>query len=393
MALGIGSAMSSTEPNGGKGPPWSARRRYGNGERPPWWPESEPWPPSSEWIVRRRRIAIRVAAALVIVFLVFCLGLFFITANYTGNNWQNNDRVGRPHGLWIGLVILLALLAAFFIFRRVRRSIDPVVDLMEAAQRVSEGDYAARVDIGHARNRGIIAEVAGLVTSFNAMAARLESNDSERRRLLADIAHEFRTPLSVVQGNIEAMLDGVYPRDDAHLRPLVDEIGLIARLLDDLQLMATVEGGTLRLHPEPADLNAIVDDLVVAFTPTAAAKRITLTAQQSTLPGIALDPVRIRQVIENLLANAIRFTPDGGSVTIVTTAETGGIRVDVRDTGRGLTPEEQATIFDRFVKAVDSGGSGLGLPIAKSLVEAHHGTISVASTPGQGTTITLRLPK
>ena len=237
------------------------------------------------------------------------------------------------------------------------------------------------------------AEVSGLVTSFNAMAARLESNDSERRRLLADIAHEFRTPLSVVQGNIEAMLDGVYPRDDAHLRPLVDEIGLIARLLDDLQLMATVEGGTLRLHPEPADLNAIVDDLVVAFTPTAAAKRITLTAQQSTLPGIALDPVRIRQVIENLLANAIRFTPDGGSVTIVTTAETGGIRVDVRDTGRGLTPEEQATIFDRFVKAVDSGGSGLGLPIAKSLVEAHHGTISVASTPGQGTTITLRLPK
>ena len=327
------------------------------------------------------------------MFLVFCLGLFFITANYTGNNWQNNDRGGRPHGLWIGLVILLALLAAFFIFRRVRRSIDPVVDLMEAAQRVSEGDYAARVDIDHARNRGIIAEVAGLVTSFNAMAARLESNDSERRRLLADIAHEFRTPLSVVQGNIEAMLDGVYPRDDAHLRPLVDEIGLIARLLDDLQLMATVEGGTLRLHPEPADLNAIVDDLVVAFTPTAAAKRITLTAQQSTLPGIALDPVRIRQVIENLLANAIRFTPDGGSVTIVTTAETGGIRVDVRDTGRGLTPEEQATIFDRFVKAVDSGGSGLGLPIAKSLVEAHHGTISVASTPGQGTTITLRLPK
>jgi len=331
-----------------------------------------------------------VAAFLVVLFLIACMGVYFITANYAGDDWQN-DRSGRPHGFFI-VIPLLALVAAFIVFRRLRRSIDPFVDLMEASQQVSEGNYSARVEIDTNRNRGMNAQLAGLVASFNAMAAHLESNDAERRRLLADIAHEFRTPLSVLQGNIEAMLDGVYPRDDAHLRPLVDEIQLIARLLDDLQLMATVEGGTLRLHREPANLNDIVDDLLVAFTPAATAKGISLTAEKSPLPELAIDAVRIRQVIENLLSNAIRFTPEGGSISIRTSREDEAIRVDVKDTGRGLTPDEQAHMFDRFVKAVDSGGSGLGLAIAKGLVEAHAGAISVESAPGFGTAVTFRLP-
>jgi len=381
--------MTSTEPSGVP-PSRRNRKRYGRGGQPPWWPEGEPWPPSSAWVARRRRIAIRVAAFLFILFLVACVGIFFVTANYAGDDWQSNEG-GPPHGFFI-IIPLLPLVAAFIVFRRLRRSIDPFVDLMEASQQVSEGNYSARVEFDPARNRGVNAQVAELVTSFNAMAARLKSNEAERRRLLADIAHEFRTPLSVIQGNIEAMLDGVYPRDDAHLRPLVDEIQLISRLLDDLQLKATVEGGTLRLHREPANLNDIVDDLIVAFTPAATAKRISLTAEESPLPEIAIDAVRIRQVIENLLSNAIRFTPEGGSISIRTGREDAIVRVDVKDTGRGLTPAEQSHIFDRFVKAVDSGGSGLGLSIAKGLVEAHSGTITVESSSGAGTTITFRLP-
>jgi two-component system sensor histidine kinase BaeS len=331
-----------------------------------------------------------VAAFLVVLFLIASLGIYFATASFTGNDWQN-DRGGRPHGLFF-IIPLLALLAAFIVFRRLRRSIDPFVDLMEASQQVSEGNYAARVAIDPARKRGMNAQVAGLVTSFNAMAKRLESNDAQRRRLLADIAHEFRTPLSVIQGNIEAMLDGVYPRDDAHLKPLVDEIQLIARLLEDLQLMATVEGGSLKLHREPADLNAIVEDLVTTFTAPATAKGIQLASDLGSIPELSIDPLRIRQVIENLLSNALRFTPDGGTISITTAVDGDSVRVDIRDSGRGLSAEEQAHMFDRFVKAVDSGGSGLGLPIAKSLVEAHHGTISVESTPGSGTTVTFRLP-
>ncbi len=382
--------MTSTDPNDGGGPPWRNRKRSGRNKQPPWWPEGEPWPPSSEWVARRRRIAIRVAAFLVVLFLIACLGIYFATANFAGNDWQN-DRSGRPHGFFI-VVPLLALLAAFIVFRRLRRSIDPFVDLMEASQQVSEGNYAARVEIDSTRNRGVNAQVAGLVTSFNTMAEQLESNDAQRRRLLADIAHEFRTPLSVIQGNIEAMLDGIYPRDDAHLKPLVDEIQLIARLLEDLQLIATVEGGSLKLHRESADLNAIVEDLVTTFTAPATAKRIQLASDLGSIPELSIDPLRIRQVIENLLSNALRFTPDGGTVSITTAVDGDTIRVDIRDSGRGLSTEEQVHMFDRFVKAVDSGGSGLGLPIAKSLVEAHGGTISVESVPGAGTTVTFHLP-
>jgi two-component system, OmpR family, sensor histidine kinase BaeS len=292
----------------------------------------------------------------------------------------------------VGIVILitggLALTAAGRTFRRAGMSLDELVD---AARRVEDGDYTTRVAEPVAR-RGPLRE---LVRGFNSMTGRLEADAEQRRRLLADVSHELRTPLAVIQGNIEAILDGVHRADDAHLGAILDETHVLARLVDDLRTVALSEGGNLPLHREPTDLSILAAESVASFESAAEAAGVRLDVHvDDEVPLLDIDPVRIREVLSNLVANALRHTPHGGSIGVVATNAADGksVEIVVRDTGTGIDPALLPHVFDRFAKAADSRGSGLGLAIARGLVEAHGGSIDVESSAATGTTFRLRVP-
>ncbi len=290
-----------------------------------------------------------------------------------------------------GLVTLGLVVAALAAMGRALRSTGRTLDeLVDATRRVEAGDYSVRVG---PRRRGLRA-VRQLAGGFDTMAERLETDERQRRTLLADVSHELRTPLSVVQGNIEALLDGVYPADPAHLALILDETRVIGRLIDDLRTLALSEAGTLALHPEPTDPEVLVGDVVRSFEPAAGAAGVELVAEiDGDLPILEIDPVRIREVLANLVANALRHTPAGGRVTVAGAVEGDGwVRLEVRDTGPGIDPALLPHVFDRFVKADDSRGTGLGLAIARQLVLAHGGEIAADPALGAGTTIRLRLP-
>ncbi len=197
-----------------------------------------------------------------------------------------------------------------------------------------------------------------------------------------------------MQGNLEAIIDGVYPPDPAHLGVVLDETRVLARLIDDLRTLALSEAGTLALHREPTDPDVLVSDVVRSFEPAATAAGVELAADiEGDLPILDVDPVRIREVLANLLANALRHTPSGGRVTLSGAVEGARwVRLEVRDTGPGIDPALLAHVFDRFVTGDASRGSGLGLAIARQLVLAHGGEITADSRPGAGTAMVVRLP-
>ena len=280
-----------------------------------------------------------------------------------------SDERGRHNGgpSWGFFVLILMIGGLFFVWRTVRRTAAPIAEVMSAADRVADGDYAVRVET---RANG---EVGRLVESFNAMTSRLEVNETQRRNLFADVAHELRTPLSIIRGNTEGMLDGVYPRDDAHLGTVLDATAVMARLLDDLRTLSLTDTGALRLHKQTTDVAELLDDVRYAFTPRAAEAGVTFTLTATPLPPLDIDPVRVRQVLENLLDNALRHTPRGGTIRIEVGREGPAALFRVADTGSGIPAEALPHVFDRFWKSADSGGSGLGLAIARGLVEAHGG--------------------
>jgi len=338
--------------------------------------------------VNRRAILTRlVVVLLILILLIAAAGATFghIWNWGADRQWQRGEG-GPPIGAFFFLFLILG--SIFFVIRRIQATVRPVVRVMEATGRVARGDYSARVEPTGPR------DVRQMIVSFNEMASQLEAHQRERRRLFADIAHELRTPLAVIQGNIEGMMDGVYPRDDAHMAPLLDQTKVITRLLEDLQTVATADTGNLRLYKEESDLCDVITDVVAAFAPAAARDGIAILAETppGPLPRLEIDAVRIRQVLENLVSNAVRYTPDGGSVRIAAERAGKDVRVTVADTGRGMPQGDADRMFERFVKSADSGGSGLGLAIAKSLVEAHGGTIAATSAPGEGTTVTFTLP-
>ncbi len=293
-------------------------------------------------------------------------------------------------GPFPGFLVFVLVVAALAGVGRALRSTGSTLDeLVEATRRVEAGDYTVRVGA-----REGVRAVRQLSRGFDTMAARLETDERQRRTLLAEISHELRTPLAVVQGNIEAILDGVYPADHDHLALILEETGVLGRLIEDLRTLALSEAGTLGLHPEATDPDVLVGDVVRAFEPIADAAGVELSvAIDGDLPILEIDPVRIREVLTNLVANALRHTPAGGSVTVAGGLEGGRwVRLEVRDTGRGIEPALLPHVFDRFVKGADSRGSGLGLAIARQLVVAHGGEIVAESVPGAGTTIRVRLP-
>jgi two-component system OmpR family sensor kinase/two-component system sensor histidine kinase BaeS len=230
-------------------------------------------------------------------------------------------------------------------------------------------------------------------TAFRRLQKRLRAQDGQRRQLMADIAHELRTPLAVIQGRLEGLLDGVYARDDAQLEGLLNDARLLARLVEDLRTLATAESGALSLQKEPTDLALLIHDAIRAAAPAATERHVSLTANElPDLPVVEIDPLRIREVLTNLLANAIRHTGAGGKVTVSALAAFSRVTVTVRDNGAGIPAQDLPRIFNRFQKGSESTGSGLGLTIAKGLVTAHGGDIRAESQEGSGTAITFTLP-
>ncbi|MCC6313232.1 MAG: HAMP domain-containing histidine kinase [Thermomicrobiales bacterium] len=342
---------------------------------PPWWPDGEPWPP------RRKRDRKRSFLQRVGCFFGLVVGLLIVSSML---GWVFGGG-GQGHSFGLpGLLIVLGVL--FLVGRSLRRTAAPIGDVMAAAERVAEGDYTARV---HTPAEG---DVGRLVSAFNSMTERLQANEEQRRGLFADVAHELRTPLAVIRGNVEGMLDGVYPRDDERLQTLLDETAVLTRLLDDLRTLSLADMGTLALHREPVEVDAFVADVVAAFQPRARAVEVSLCSDIAPLPALDLDPVRIRQTLENLLANALRHTPRGGRVRLDVRPDGDRVRFAVSDTGSGIPPEHLTHVFDRFWKSADSGGSGLGLAIARGLVVAHGGTIGAENLPGGGACVWFTLP-
>jgi signal transduction histidine kinase len=292
----------------------------------------------------------------------------------------------------VGAALFTALIVTQFV-RFGRRFGFPLGAVMEAADRVAGGDYTVRVGV-HGPP-----PIRALAHAFNTMTERLELNDQQRRNLMADVAHELRTPLTVIQGRIEGLLDGVYARDDASLEQVLEETRVLSRLIEDLRTLALSEAGALKLDKEMTDVPALARDVADAFAGQAAAQKVSIAIESSAVESsagatIEIDPVRIREVLSNLVSNALRHTAPGGAVTIdVTPREARGLTVAVRDTGAGMTREEAKQIFQRFYKGPESRGSGLGLAIAQGLVTAHGGTIEVTSALGRGTTVTLTLPE
>jgi two-component system sensor histidine kinase BaeS len=288
------------------------------------------------------------------------------------------------------LAFLVAAVLVILLFgsvaRLFRRAGAPVGDLIEAAGRVEAGEIGAQVP-----ERGP-AEVRQLARAFNAMSVRLAANEEARRTLLADVSHELRTPLTVMQGTLEGVLDGVYPADDAHLRPILDETRVLSRLIDDLRTLSLSEAGALRLHREPTDLRPLFAEVVASHRAVADEAGVRLELDVADVPLVSVDPARVHQVLSNLVANALRFTPAGGRILLAASASADAVTIRVSDTGRGMQADEVEHAFDRFYRSPGSTGSGLGLSIARNLVEAHGGRIGLTSEPGSGTTVDVVLP-
>ena len=357
---------------------WDRPRR-----RPPWWPENEPFPPTRGWGGPpggfMRRVALFFVAAA--VFSIVAATVLF---------WTIATALGAPDlagNVARGVALLVVVYGFLFTARALRRFAAPVGDVIEAVGRVADGDLSTRVAERGSR------ETRALARAFNTMTTRLEASEEQRRRLLADVSHELRTPLSVVQGNLEALVDGVHPADEAHLAAILDETKVLSRLVEDLRTLSLAESGALALHREATDVGALVREIVDSFGSQADPAGVSLEAQVSSgLPPVDADPVRAREILSNLIANALRYTPSGGHVTVTAQPADAAVAIDVRDTGAGIAPDRIGRIFDRFYKSPESRGAGLGLAIAKQLVEAHRGEISATSVLGKGTDIRFTLP-
>jgi two-component system OmpR family sensor kinase len=323
--------------------------------------------------------------------------------------------------------LLLGLLAS-------RRITAPLHRMARAAGKVAAGDFAQRVQV-ESRD-----ELEALAGAFNAMAESLARNEAQRRQLQSDIAHELKTPLSIIQGNLEGMMDGVVEPTSERLGSLREEVLLLNRLVNDLRDISIAEAGGLRLHLEPMDLGALVQAAVEGIRPEAAERGVAIAVDvPPDLPAVSADGHRVAQVLRNLLGNALRYTPAGGTITLSAVAEwvrgseevsergrergsgseprtqnsepgsvliptpnpqhptPNRVRVTVADTGAGIPPEHLPHVFDRFYR-VDrsrtraSGGTGLGLSVAKQLVEAHGGRIWAESSLGHGSAFHFTLP-
>ena len=285
-----------------------------------------------------------------------------------------------------GLAALLALAAGLGISRRITRSVTRLISVTRA---MAGGDRSARA--GQLKAPGELRELAA---AFDHMADTLDYQDKIRRDMVASVAHELRTPVAVLQAGHEALLDGVTEPSPDELGSLRDEVLRLASLVDDLQTMAAADAAVLQLTREQRDLADIAESAASSLARRFEAAEVMLDRQLAPAP-VAADQRWLHQVVTNLLGNALKFTPAGGTVTISTRPEGPNAVLEVADTGVGIPPDELPRIFDRFWRgqaAVQTSGSGIGLAIAAELAWAHGGTLTAASQPGAGTHLTLTLP-
>jgi two-component system OmpR family sensor kinase len=294
---------------------------------------------------------------------------------------------------------VIALLLGAILFLQITA---PLRQLNKAATGIAQGDLSQRVVI-HSHD-----ELGELSQTFNQMAESLDRNETQRQHLMADIAHELRTPITVIQANLEAMLDEVLPLDAEQVAALHDETLLLNRLVDDLRLLSQAEAGVLKLERQETEIGSLIQRVMEKIKVQAQQNGINLEIEiQDNLPRIWIDADRITQVLNNLIGNALRYTPQDGKIVVSATKSTGSgdaIQIFVTDTGPGIDPKALPFVFDRFYRADqsrarNSGGSGLGLAIVKQLVEAHGGNVeaispvfSKADKQGYGTRITITLP-
>ena len=294
----------------------------------------------------------------------------------------------------IGVALFAAVGAAFavswYFSRRVQRSIASVAD---AAGQIAAGRYGARV-----QDPGLGGEFATLAATYNTLANRLEATEATRRRMLADLAHEMRTPLATVDAHLEAVEDGVRIFDQETLDVIRGSTQRLGRLAEDITAVSRAEEGDLAVSPQPVEAAALAHAAADGARDRYVAKGVRLEVELDDAGQVRVDPDRMAQVLGNLLDNALRHTPVDGRVTLSCRRREAWVEYTVADTGEGVAAEHLPHLFDRFYRADTArdrrrGGSGIGLSIAKALVAAHGGTLSATSDgPGQGATFTVRLP-
>ncbi len=317
-----------------------------------------------------------------------------------GTLLMDRGTLARPVQLILSLIgptaaisILLGVLTLIIGMLLTQRLINPLSEVIAAAQAVSQGDLSARVPV-HARDD----DLSALSTHFNRMADGLERSDKQRRDMLADIAHELRTPITILRGRLEGILDGVYPADEEHIAPVLEETYLLERLVEDLRLLALAEANQLRFELKPVNLSELCDTLIGLFSAQAGEKNVSLWLDaEPNLPEVMVDPQRFQQVVGNLIDNSLRYAPGGSTIDLTIHRNQGEVNFTVADEGTGIPENELQHVFDRFwrgekSRARSTGGAGLGLSIARQLVEAQGGKISARNRSPRGFEVQITLP-
>lgn len=330
-------------------------------------------------------------------FAFFFFGIFFLFFGGVAAilYWAFSEYSGIRN-IWLLICaapVAVIILVVFTMFTLYMRFGQPLSDIFNAIDSVAEGNLSVRVD---EKRSDMFSE---LISRFNKMVEELERADQQRRNLTADIAHELRTPLHIIQGNLEGLLDGVYQATPEHINNTLDETKLLTRLVNDLQTLSLAETGQLPLHPTRFLLADLTDDLTSSFSSQAASQNVELIVHNADSDqSITADYDRLNQVLTNLISNALRHTPKGGTISVETesiSSEGRSVRIKVTDSGVGIASEDLPFIFDRFWRGdksrTDRSNTGLGLAISKQLILAHKGKIEVESEIGKGTTFIIEL--
>jgi len=321
------------------------------------------------------------AVGMTILLVYLILGVGFRVFDVGSHLWE----MLLAGALGAGIALVIARWVA-------RGMTQPLRDMAQAARRMETGDYAQRV------HTDSLDEVGQLANAFNRMSAELESLEQLRRELVANVSHELKTPISALRAHLENLLDGVERPDPETLQVMLAQSERLGRLVDQLLDLSRLESGDVPLLREPVELGPLVAQVISEIEVARADRRVQLVERvPADVPAVLADRERVHQVLFNLLDNAVRFTPTGGHVTVTASRHNGSVDVAVADTGPGIAAEHLPRLFERFyrvdeARSRDDGGTGIGLAIARSVVEAHGGRIWAESHPGHGSTFTFELP-